>query len=79
MLVANAFPGNVTTEFVQFQRDREPFFAGHLTVTQNLFFQACLWRHVPTLPRRAPPVNDGKLRAVRQVAESRANYRRKRG
>jgi hypothetical protein len=63
---------------MQVQGDGEAFFPGHLAVTQNLLFQTRLWCHWGTLLRRAPPVNAGKLRAVRQVAESRVKYRPKR-
>jgi len=72
MLAANAFPGDIATQFVQFQGDGKAFLPGHPAVTQNLFVQIRLWCHATTLPRRAPPVNAGKLRAVRQVSRKTA-------
>src|SRR5207245_8343854 len=39
---------------------REALFPGHPAITQNLFFQTRLRRHTATLPRRSPPVNDGR-------------------
>ena len=57
MLVSNPFAGNVATEFVQFQRNREPFLARHLPVTCDLLFECRLRCHGFSLVRAHSAVN----------------------
>src|SRR2546422_4197379 len=39
VLAADAFPGNVTRQLVQLQRQSQALLTGHTTVTLDLFFQ----------------------------------------
>lgn len=39
MLTANTFAGNITREFVQFQRHSQALLTGHLTIPGNLLLQ----------------------------------------
>ena len=45
--MANPFARDITGEFVQFQRKRQPLFARHLAVTGDLGFQCSLRCHPP--------------------------------
>ena len=49
VLAADAFPGNVTRQLVQLQRQSQALLTGHTTVTLDLFFQChCRIATVPT-------------------------------